>query len=94
VLGGIVGGLTTAGLATAAGISVLVAGPSFLIGGAVAGGLIGLMTARGEERELASREDLPGIGGGASPSQRRLNERGPITSPENFAQKSEMASRL
>ena len=55
--GMIVGGLTSAGLATAAGISVLFAGPSFLIGGAVAGGLIGAMTTRGEEGELADFYD-------------------------------------
>jgi hypothetical protein len=55
--GMILGGLTTAGVATAAGVSVLFAGPSFLLGGAIAGGLIGAMTTRGEEGELADFYD-------------------------------------
>ncbi|REJ88784.1 MAG: hypothetical protein DWQ34_21195 [Planctomycetota bacterium] len=55
--GAILGGLTTAGLATATGISLLAAGPSFLIGGAVAGSFIGAMQTRGEERELADYYD-------------------------------------
>ena len=55
--GMLIGGLTSAGVATAAGISVLFVGPSFLIGGAVAGGLIGAMTTRGEEKELADFYD-------------------------------------
>jgi hypothetical protein len=57
LIGATLGGLTTAGLATAAGVSVLFAGPSFLIGGAVAGGLIGAMTTRGEERSIADYYD-------------------------------------
>ena len=55
--GAVVGGLTTAGLATAAGISVLAAGPSFLIGGAVAGSFIAAMQTRGEEHALADYYD-------------------------------------
>lgn len=56
-IGAVFGGLTSAGLVTTAGLSILVAGPSFLIGGAVAGGLIGAMMTRGEEGELADLYD-------------------------------------
>jgi hypothetical protein len=52
-----VGGLLTAGLTTAAGISLLVAGPGLLLGGAVAGTFIGAMRSRGEERTLANYYD-------------------------------------
>jgi hypothetical protein len=55
--GFLLGGLTTAGLSTATGLSLLMLGPSFLIGGAVAGGLIGAMVTRGEERALADFYD-------------------------------------
>lgn len=51
-----VGGLITVGLSTAAGISLLAAGP-LLIGGAVAGTFIGAMRSRGEERALANYYD-------------------------------------
>ncbi len=42
-IGALFGGLVSAGVTTAAGLSLLVAGPSFLLGGAVVGGLIGAM---------------------------------------------------
>lgn len=55
--GAALGTLTSIGLTTAAGISILAAGPSFIIGGAIAGGLIGAMTTRGEEKEVADFYD-------------------------------------
>lgn len=55
--GAIFGGLVTVGLTTAAGVPLLAAGPSFLIGGAVAGGFIGAMQTRGEEGALADYYD-------------------------------------
>lgn len=55
--GALFGGLVTIGLATAAGVPLLAAGPSFLIGGAVAGGFIGAMRTRGEEGALADYYD-------------------------------------
>jgi hypothetical protein len=55
--GAILGSLVTAGLTTAAGVPLLVAGPSLLFGGAVAGGFIGAMQTRGEEKTLADFYD-------------------------------------
>jgi hypothetical protein len=55
--GAFFGGLVTVGLATATGLPLLAAGPSFLIGGAVAGGFIGAMRTRGEEGALADYYD-------------------------------------
>jgi hypothetical protein len=55
--GALFGGVVTIGLATAAGLPLLAAGPSFLIGGAVAGGFIGAMRSRGEEGALADFYD-------------------------------------
>jgi hypothetical protein len=55
--GALFGGLVTIGVATAAGLPLLAAGPSFLIGGAVAGGFIGAMRSRGEEGALADFYD-------------------------------------
>lgn len=55
--GAIVGGLVTAGMVTAAGISLLAAGPSFLIGGAIAGSFVAAMRTRGEEQTLADYYD-------------------------------------
>jgi hypothetical protein len=51
------GGLLTAGLTTATGIALLAAGPSLLLGGAVAGTFIGAMRSRGEEGTLANFYD-------------------------------------
>ena len=57
VLGAAFGGLVSAGVTTAAGLSILFAGPSFLIGGAVIGGLIGAMQTRGKEKSLSNFYD-------------------------------------
>ena len=57
VIGGFLGGLVTAGVTTAAGLSVLVAGPSFIVGGAVLGAFIGAMQTRGQEGALADFYD-------------------------------------
>lgn len=56
-IGATAGGLMTAGLATAAGLSILVAGPGLLIAGGVLGGLIGAMTTRADEKGLADFYD-------------------------------------
>lgn len=55
--GAIIAGLGSVGLATAAGVSLLAAGPGLLIAGAVAGSFIGAMQSRGEERALADYYD-------------------------------------
>lgn len=55
--GALVGGLITAGVTTAAGISLVAAGPLLLVGGAVAGGFIGAMQSRGAEKTLANYYD-------------------------------------
>lgn len=55
--GAMLGGLVTVGIATVAGIPLVALGPSFLVGGAVAGGLIGAMKTRGEEGALADFYD-------------------------------------
>jgi hypothetical protein len=52
VLGGVVGGLVSAGVSTIAGMPLIAVGPSFLVGGAVLGGLIGAMQTRGKEGAL------------------------------------------
>ena len=57
LLGVLAGGLATAGISTAAGVSLLAAGPAFLIGAAVAGGFIGAMQTRGMEGTLADYYD-------------------------------------
>jgi hypothetical protein len=82
VAGALVGGLITAGLTTAAGVSLLTAGPSFLIGGAVAGSFIGAMRTRGEEGTLADYYDqalthgdlLVAVEDDAPGNQQRLQE--------------------
>lgn len=56
-IGAALGGLTTVGIATAIGIPVLVAGPALILGLATAGGLIGAMTTRGLEHEIADFYD-------------------------------------
>lgn len=50
-VGGVLGGLASAGLTTAAGLSLLVIAPG-LLGGAIAGSLIGMMSTRGGEKEV------------------------------------------
>lgn len=57
IIGATFGGLVSAGVTTAAGLSILFAGPSFLIGGAVIGGLIGAMQTRGREKPLSNFYD-------------------------------------
>ncbi len=57
VTGGLLGGLVSLGVTTAAGLSIVAAGPSFLVGGAVIGGLIGAMQTRGHEGALADFYD-------------------------------------
>jgi alpha-D-ribose 1-methylphosphonate 5-triphosphate diphosphatase PhnM len=57
LMGGVCGGLVSAGISTAAGLSLLAAGPSFLVGGAVLGGFIGAMQTRGQEGSLADFYD-------------------------------------
>lgn len=57
ILGALFGSAVSVGVTTAAGVSLLAAGPSFLIGGAVAGGFIGAMQTRGMERSLADYYD-------------------------------------
>lgn len=59
LLGGILGGLTAvAGLATVAGIPVLVAGGmAGALSGGIAGGLVGVMVHRGVEKEPANYFD-------------------------------------
>jgi hypothetical protein len=56
-MGGILGGLVSIGVTTAAGLSILAAGPSFIVGGAVIGGFIGAMQTRGAEGSLADFYD-------------------------------------
>lgn len=56
-IGALVGGLSSAGMATAVGVPLLFAGPPFLVGGLVAGGFIGAMTTRGTEKEVADYYD-------------------------------------
>jgi hypothetical protein len=55
--GAIMAGLASAGLATAAGVSLLAAGPGLLVAGAVAGSFIAAMQSRGEEGALADFYD-------------------------------------
>ena len=57
IAGAVFGGLTTAGLATATGVSLLAAGPSSLMGGAVVGSFLAAMESRGEKRALADYYD-------------------------------------
>jgi hypothetical protein len=57
VIGGMLGGLVSLGVTTAAGLSLLAAGPSFIVGGAVVGGFIGAMQTRGHEGSLADFYD-------------------------------------
>lgn len=56
VFGGLLGGLASVALTTAAGMSVLVIGPG-IFGGAIAGSLVGAMTTRGVEKEIADFYD-------------------------------------
>lgn len=56
-IGAVIGGLSSAGMATAVGVPLLFAGPPFLVGGLVAGGFIGAMTTRGVEKEVADYYD-------------------------------------
>ena len=55
-LGGILGGVAAAAVTTTAGLSLLIIGPG-LLGGAIAGSLVGAMTTRGVEKEVADFYD-------------------------------------
>jgi len=55
--GGLLGALVSIGVTTTAGLSLVAAGPSFLFGGAIVGGLIGAMQTRGQEGPLANFYD-------------------------------------
>jgi alpha-D-ribose 1-methylphosphonate 5-triphosphate diphosphatase PhnM len=57
LIGSVVGAMVSIGVSTAAGLSLVAAGPSFLVGGAVVGGLIGAMQTRGQEGALADFYD-------------------------------------
>lgn len=57
IIGATLGGLVSAGIATAAGLSILAAGPGLIVAGGVFGGLIGAMRTRGEEKSLADFYD-------------------------------------
>ncbi|MCC7419925.1 MAG: hypothetical protein IT428_06580 [Planctomycetaceae bacterium] len=56
-IGATLGGVLSAGVATAAGLSLLVAGPSLLLAGGVVGGLFGAMMTRAREKGLADFYD-------------------------------------
>ena len=57
-IGALLGGLATVATVTATGgMGIVIAGPLFLGTGAVVGGLIGAMTTRGVENELANYYD-------------------------------------
>jgi len=57
LLGGMAGALVSIGVTTAAGLSLVAAGPSFLFGGAIIGGFIGAMQTRGQEGPLSDFYD-------------------------------------
>ena len=52
-VGAAIGGVASVGLMAAVGLPVVAAGPALVVGGAVAGGLIGAMQTRGQEKELS-----------------------------------------
>lgn len=56
-IGAALGGVLTASVVATSGLSLLVAGPSLLLGGGVVGGLFGAMMTRAKEKGLADFYD-------------------------------------